>query len=344
MMIARPARFTDLADIVRLAALAGPGFTSLAVGEEKLAERLSRSIASFEGPSEMSPRHVYLLVLEKDGMVVGLSAVKAQVGMHDPFFSFRVCKVAQKSRVADRRFDMDVLFLVNDYTGATEVGSLFVSEDQRGTGAGRLIAQARYMLMAADSKRFSGQVISELRGHSSQDGISPFWEAIGRKFFDMGFSEADQVSAEQDNQFILDLMPKHPIYTALLPVAAQEVIGQTHPAGIGARRFLEAEGFRYDGMIDIFDGGPTVTSPREAIRTIRDSQLFTVSAGEPATTGEAAESVAAVKALVSRDAVADFACVFSTVRIEDQHATLPAETIVSLGLRSGDQARIWINR
>ena len=58
----------------------------------------------------------------------------------------------------------------------------------------------------------------------------------------MDFNEADHISAEQDNQFILDLMPKYPIYAALLPKAAQEVMGQTHPAGIGARRFLEKEG------------------------------------------------------------------------------------------------------
>ncbi len=335
MLRARPARADDLPDILRLAKLAGPGFTSLAVGEDALAERLSKSVKSFTGPSAISPDHIYLLVVENAGEVVGMSAVKAQVGMRDPFFNFRILTVAQKSKVADKRFDMDVLVLVNDYTGATEVGSLFVMADQRGTGAGALISQARYMLMAADAARFAPRVISELRGHVDEQGVSPFWEAIGRKFFDMDFGEADYISAEKDNQFILDLMPKYPIYTALLPAPAQAVIGQTHPAGIGARRYLEREGFRYDGMVDIFDGGPSVSAPREDIRTIRHSRVLTLKAG--VAQGE-------LSALISRDSIADFAACMSAVEFDGETVIVPQSTLDNLGLNNGDSARICVKR
>ena len=333
MLITRPARKGDLKDILRLAALAGPGFTSLAVGEEALTERLKKSVKSFNGPSERSPDHIYLLILEKDGAVIGLSAIKAQVGMRDPFFNFRILNVAQKSKVADKRFDMKVLVLVNDYSGASEVSSLFVMENQRGTGAGRLISQSRYMLMAADPERFAPRVISELRGHVDDKGVSPFWDAIGRKFFDMDFNEADHISAEQDNQFILDLMPKYPIYADLLPEEARVVIGQTHPAGVGARRYLEAEGFRYEGMVDIFDGGPSVSAPRDDIRTIKDSRLVTVNGIE--VDGE-------LDALVSRDNIKDFACVMTKVSFYGETVNINKTALEALGLATGDQARVWI--
>ena len=218
MLIVRPAVMNDGPALLNLAKQAGPGFTSLAVSEEALIARLKRSVDTFSSATKRGPDDIYILMLEdlETGEVVGMSAVKAMIGIKDPFFNFRILKIAQNSNVVARRFDMDVLIMVNDYVGSTEVGSLFVSESARGKGAGRLISQARYMLMATEPERFGDQVISELRGHVEPDGTAPFWEAIGRKFFQMDFKEADQISASQDNQFIIDLMPKHPIYVELL--------------------------------------------------------------------------------------------------------------------------------
>ena len=338
MLLARPATTADFDDLVSLAQKAGPGFTSLAVGEDALRRRLEKSEKSFKGGSEISPDHVYLLMLEdlESGKVCGLSAVKAQIGLRDPFFNFRILKIAQKSEVTDRRFDMDVLILVNEYDGATEVGSLFVTTDMRGTGAGRLISQARYMLMAADPERFSDLVISELRGHVDETGYSPFWEAIGRKFFQMDFSEADHISAEKDNQFILDLMPKYPIYAALLPGEAQAVMGQTHPAGVGARRYLEGEGFRYNGVIDIFDGGPSVSAPRDDIRTVRDSRRVEISSLTKVEDG--------LTALVSTDDVGDFRCVIGEIKFVGQKIDLSPAMAEALRVSEGDDVRIWVKR
>jgi arginine N-succinyltransferase len=344
MLVVRPAITDDLDAICYLAELAGPGFTSLAVGRDALSARLSNSVKSYQGPNDISPDHVYLLILEdtENNAVVGMSAVKAQVGINDPFFNFRILKTAQKSSVTGSRFDMEVLVLVNEYAGATEVGSLFVKDGYRGPnakykGAGRLISQARYMLMAASPDRFGEQVISELRGHVSATGESPFWDAIGRKFFRMSFQEADQISAQKDNQFILDLMPKHPIYVALLPEAAREVIGKTHPAGTGARRYLEAEGFRYDGTIDIFDAGPSLKVPRDDIRTIRHSRV------EPIYTAQAEDDLN-LQALISNDSITDFRCVLADLTFQDNTPRIGANTLKKLNLSEGDTARIWIKR
>jgi arginine N-succinyltransferase len=74
------------------------------------------------------------------------------------------------------------------------------------------------------------------------------------------------------NQFIADLMPKYPIYTILLPPEAQNAIGRPHAAGAAAMRLLEAEGFRHDGYVDLFDAGPTLQANVSDLRTVREAR------------------------------------------------------------------------
>jgi arginine N-succinyltransferase len=94
----------------------------------------------------------------------------------------------------------------------------------------------------------------------------------------MSFREADEFNAVNGNQFIADLMPKHPIYTAMLPESALAVIGVPHISGRAAMRMLEDEGFRFDNYVDIFDGGPTMITPTDQIATIRNAREAVVTA------------------------------------------------------------------
>lgn len=335
MLIVRPAVAEDAAALLNLAKQAGPGFTSLAVSEEALLARLQRSIDTFASAPKREADDIYLLMLEDldTGDVVGMSAVKAMIGIKDPFFNFRILKIAQNSNVVARRFDMDVLIMVNDYVGSTEVGSLFVSESARGGGAGRLISQSRYMLMATEPERFGDQVISELRGHVEPDGTAPFWEAIGRKFFQMDFKQADQISASQDNQFIIDLMPKHPIYVELLPETAKAVIAQTHPEGKGARKLLESEGFRFDGVVDIFDAGPSMSCPRHDLQTIKTSRHVKVIAKDKIE-GKGR------KALISNDRLQDFRAVIVPYDMSGQDVCIERKVFDVLNISDNHIIRI----
>ncbi len=103
-------------------------------------------------------------------------------------------------------------------------------------------------------------------------GHAPFWDALAGKFFGMSFPEADEFNAVHGTKFIADLMPRSPVYVALLTEEAKAVIGQPHPSGRAALRMLEHEGFVFDRYIDIFDGGPTVTARTDDIRTVRESR------------------------------------------------------------------------
>lgn len=332
--IMRAAGPADLEDFKQLRANAGAGFTSLMLDDAVLAARLQHSAASFAANLAAPGAERYFLALEHaaSGAVVGCCGVKATIGEKPPFFNFRIIREAQSSSAVDRRFDMDVLIGVNDFTGCTEVGSLFVRPEHRAPGVGRALAQSRYMLMAAAKHRFHTQVVSELRGVVSPSGVSPFWEAVGRHFFRMDFAQADALSATTDNQFILDLMPQHPIYVDLLPESARAVIGKCHEAGQGARRMLEWEGFAFSNVVDIFDGGPLLSTQRDQIRTLRESRRVRVRAGEGARRG-----------LLAAAEFSAFRCAQVRATLHDGEALVDAETLAALGLAPGDEALLWID-
>jgi len=90
----------------------------------------------------------------------------------------------------------------------------------------------------------------------------------------MNFQEADEFNATHGTQFIADLMPKTPIYTAMLPESARAVMGMPHPSGRAAMKMLEREGFAFDGYIDIFDGGPTMVAQTDSVRTVRGATEY----------------------------------------------------------------------
>ena len=133
----------------------------------------------------------------------------------------------------------------------------------------------RFLFIAEYSHAFEPVVVSELRGVIEPDGHSPFWDAVGNHFFEIDFPRADYLSVV-NKKFIADLMPRHPIYVPLLPVEAQRVIGKVHESSKPALKNLEAEGFKFSGMVDIFDAGACVSCRRDDIRTVRQSRTAVV--------------------------------------------------------------------
>lgn len=332
----RAASAADFAAFRTLRAAAGAGFTSLMVDDEALSSRLTQTSRAFAAPITAPGGERYWLALEHrpTGAVVGCAGVKSRIGDTPPFFNFRILQIAQASVSADRRFDTNVLILVNEFTQSSEVGSLFILPEHRAGGVGRMLAQSRYLLMAAEPQRFSPTVVAELRGVVGDDGRSPFWEALGRHFFRMDFEEADQLSATTDNQFILDLMPKYPIYADLLPESARAVIGECHPLGRGALKLLMWEGFRFDRVIDIFDGGPLVSCPRDTIRTFRESRRLRVAA---------TTAMGGASAIAATAAASGFRCATGGAQRTGEHGVALSPTLAqALGATIGDEVLIWM--
>jgi arginine N-succinyltransferase len=330
----RPAREDDLDALLDLAKMTGGGFTNLPPNREALERRLAWSSASFTRDLEAPDNELYMLFLEdsETGRIGGTACLFSRVGVEWPFYSYKLGTVTQSSRELKRTFAMQVLYLVNDYDGASEVGGLFLHPELRVAGLGRLLARSRYMFMAQNRARFGDRVLAELRGRITPDGGSPFWDGLGAKFFGMPFQEADNFNSLYGNQFIADLMPKHPIYVSMLPDSAREVIGHPHETGLPAKRLLEAEGFSYDGYVDIFDGGPTMCCRVDNVRTVRDSRDAAL--GETVTGAEGL-----LPSLLATGQLTDFRAWMGHSDWCAEGLVLPADDAHLHGLKIGDMLR-----
>jgi len=271
----RPATGDDYKAIYQMAKLTGGGFTNLPPDRATLVAKLERSDKSFARKQESQAADLYVFVLEdpKSGKIRGTCQVFGQVGVIQPFYSYHISTLTQTSPELGKTFRNQRLSLTTDLEGCSEVGGLFLHPEMRAAGLGGLLARSRYLFMKLHRARFGDRTLAELRGVMDEAGHAPFWDALAGKFFGMSFPEADEFNAVHGTQFIADLMPRSPIYVALLSEEAKAVIGQPHPSGRAALRMLEHEGFQFDRYVDIFDGGPTVTARTDDIRTVREARL-----------------------------------------------------------------------
>ena len=280
--LVRAASPADLEAIYRMAKRTGGGFTNLPPDRAALAAKLDRAAVAFarEADTPADDRFVFVLEDTLRGAIVGTCQIFARVGSPLPFYSYRLGAMTQHSRELDRTFRAEMLTLCTDLDGTSEVGGLFLLPGERAGGIGKLLARSRYLFIALHRARFADRTIAELRGAHDETGNSPFWDGVAGRFFGMSFREADEFNAVRGNQFIADLMPKHPIYTAMIPESAAAVIGVPHASGRAAMRMLQNEGFAYDGYVDIFDGGPTMIAATDRIIAVRDLRVRTVEAIE----------------------------------------------------------------
>jgi len=285
----RAATPDDLRSLYELSKLTGGGFTNLPADKGTLEAKLAKSQDGFEREGENQDDDLFLFVLEnvETKAIRGTCQVFGKVGNDVPFYSYRISTLTQKSEALGRIFRNQTLSLCTDLEGSSEVGGLFLHPHERAGGMGMLLARSRYLFIKQHRPRFGSRVLAELRGVMDPAGHSPFWDALAGRFFGMSFPEADEFNAVHGTQFIADLMPKTPVYVAMLPDSAKSVMGQPHPTGRAALRMLENEGFQYDCYIDIFDGGPTVTAATDKIRTIEQSDwLRYAGAPQPGTKSE----------------------------------------------------------
>lgn len=273
----RAAHASDIEPLYEMAKLTGGGFTNLPADRTALETKLARAEAAFTREGEIADDQ-FVLVLEnvETGQVRGTCQLMSQVGQRWPFYSYRLNTVTQYSKELDRTVRAEMLSLTTDLEGWSEVGGLFLHPAERAGGLGMLLARSRYLFIAMHRPRFAARILAELRGVIDDRGGSPFWDGVAGRFFGMDFQEADYFNAINGNQFIADLMPKHPVYVAMLSDEAKRVIGVPHPTGRAAMRMLEAEGFAHEGYVDIFDGGPTMTARTDQVKSIREAMPATV--------------------------------------------------------------------
>jgi arginine N-succinyltransferase len=274
-MYIRPVQREDLDGLCTLAKNSGVGVTSLPDNKQKMQAKLEHALASFDKTLPVAERlYLFALVDETNEELAGICALEASIGHGDVWYNYHVGKSVHSSHQIGVHKITQTLYLSNDLTGCSEIATLFLMPDYRNNQNGQLLSRSRYMFLADYAELFGDEIIAEMRGYSDENGNSPFWESLGRHFFQMEFSDADYLTGLGNKVFIAELMPKFPIYVPMLSDAAQSVISKVHPQTEPALAMLKSEGFDFNNYIDIFDGGPSVSTKIKNIRAVKESRVL----------------------------------------------------------------------
>ncbi|MCM0613613.1 arginine N-succinyltransferase [Marinobacter sediminum] len=333
MMVVRPIGAADHEALRELARKTGKGFTSLQDDDKQVARKMEAALEAWkDGPVPEEAFYLFVMEDTDSGKVEGICAIESAVGISEPWYNYHLGRLLHASRELDVCNLVNTLTLSNDHTGYSELCTLFLAPEARQGKNGSLLSKSRFLFMAEFPQRFNENMLAEMRGYADENGVSPFWEGLGRHFFSLEFDQADKLSA-MDKVFIAELMPKNPIYTNLLPQSAQEVMGLTHPATTPARKLLEAEGLRYTGYIDIFDAGPTLVARMDDIRAINQSHHAEVHVAQQEPEGDLY--------LISNTDFLNFRCCVSPVdALGNQGVGLSQEVIEALQINEGGTVRL----
>ncbi len=332
MLIVRCVREEDVDSLFDLIQKSEFGLTTLRISKKELESRIERSLFAFRQKDARPQGQPYVFVMEdmSNGRLVGTCAIYSKIGGFEPMYSYEIQPSVHHSEELGVHKEIDTLHLRALHDGPTEIGSLFLSPDYWGGGHGRLLSMSRFLFLAEFQDRFEKKVIAEMRGVVDSQGVSPLWSALGSYFFQMDFPKAETLTT-QSKKVIADLMPKHPIYIPLLPQEAQDVIGKVHTNTEPALAMLLKEGFENGGLVDLFDGGPTIECDLKNIRAIRESKSGQV--------GTIAETVEEGSRQIISNSRLDFRTCLGHVHWDGEVATIDQNSALRLELKSGDSIR-----
>ncbi len=328
--LVRAASRDDLQQLYELARQ----FTLLNLPAEKriIETKVERSMASFAGELGKNEAEYIFVVEDSEGqMVAGSSMILAKNGTPtSPNFSFKVLKKERFSRELGVGFIHQILRLNTNIDGPTEVGGLVVDRAyrRRPEKVGRMISLSRFIYIGMEPKRFAEELHSEMAPPLSEEGRSEFWEALGRRFTGMPYTEADQISS-QNNGFIQSLFPEEDIYLALLDSKARLVLGRVAEETQAALHLLNRIGFKYKDEVDPFDGGPHLgckTQECTLIKNLRSYKLKKLKSGQFEHSGLFG---------LSRDG--SYVGSASSYRIEGHEIVLPEKTWVLMNMSEGEE-------
>lgn len=272
MFVLRSVQPKDLKDLFKLSNIMN--FINLPADEELISSKIESSMRSFKNPGTDLSKNYYIFVLEdyEAGEILGVSMIHAQHGTeNEPHFYLSVGQEAKFSQTINTGFVHGTLKLGLDTNGPTEIGGLILNPEFRGhkDKLGKQLSFVRFLFMGMQPERFKPMIHSELMPPFDKYGNSPLWEAIGRRFMNMNYQEADILS-RSNKEFILSLFPSENIYQTLLPMEAREAIGKVGKETEPVKRMLESIGFRYTYEVDPFDGGPHFRCPLKDIKPVRE--------------------------------------------------------------------------
>lgn len=335
MFVFRAIQDSDFNAFVQLAYSAQIGLTSLPKNKELLAIRMDKALESFGRDIWAPTNERYLFVIEntEDKKLGGVSGIDAKTGVNTPSYYYRLSN-EEVSKVKYKELSpipQQILSIVNYQQGPSENVSLFLHRDYRKAGLGKLLSLSRLLFIASNRQRFEDIICASLRGVII-DNSSPFWESLGRHFYDVNYEAAELIRQECPD-FLQHIFPKYPIYVSLLPPDVQNIIGIPHPNSVPAYKMLTNLSFKYTLEIDPFDGGPKVSAQVDKVPFIHYSKLAKV---------EKLKNIENEnhKAILCNNRCQNFRAVFGTVhRLTSGGISISRQAAEALHIDIGDNIR-----
>lgn len=279
MILLRSIQLKDLEQVNELTNI--PGFLTLKGDTDGLRSLIKLSIKSFNGDAPEREKAKFIFVVEdtEADRVIGVSMIAAKHGTLDnPHFYFQLDVEERHSKTIDKTFSHRTLKLEFDVDGPSEIGGLVVHPDYRQDHRkiGRQISFARFLYLSLNPNKFENQIIAELLPPLDSDRKAPLWEAVGRRFTEMDYWEANDL-CETNKEFIFSLFPLEKIYVTLLSGEAQVSIGDVGSETKSAFHMLKKIGFKYRDQVDPFDGGPHLWAEVSDIECVKKCKNYVIS-------------------------------------------------------------------
>ena len=337
MIILREVNERDIDGLETLSTIAAdrhPGFLNIANDRDQWRDKVKNSQDSFADKIANKMECKYIMVAEDTvkKRLCAVSMVAAQHGTEEtPHFFFEVANEQKFSQTINTGFIHGTLKLKYDTNGPTEIGGLLVDPDYRNfeERVGRQISFVRFLYMGIHKAKFKRRVLAELLPPLTKKGKSPLWEAVGRRFTNMDYTEADILSSK-NKEFIFSLFPTGKIYVTFLPAEARNAIGKVSKETEPVMHMLKKIGFEYRSQVDPFDGGPHMSANVDEILPIKQIKPL-IYAGD---IGDA--SLAAQPGLVTPRQASPFRAMSVVATVDTGNAFFSAERADVIGLKTGD--------
>lgn len=327
----RSARMDDLEELLRLSTLVY--FINLPEDRDIIKEKIQLSLDSFNGVIEDKFKREYIFVMEnlENHTLVGTSMIIARHGSPEsPHMYLELRELQKYSETIHAGFIHKVLRLKFDPDGPTEIGGLVVDPNYRGHKGklGRQLSFARFMFVKMKRRWFKDRILSELMPPLTENGESILWEALGRRFTNLSYQDADILS-RKNKEFITSLFPKGDIYTVLLPGEVRDAIGKVGSGTEPVKHMLEKIGFRWREHIDPFDGGPHYWADTDKITLVHDTKKYSV-AREPLKRKVKTEALVGYLSQSN----SEFQCLQTPFELNRGKISLPKAALEALGSES----------
>ena len=187
-----------------------------------------------------------------------------RLGMRLPRYHFRLGRVVHAAAELDLFRVQTTLLLGNDHTGRAELTGLRWAAGLTGDGltsaVGELIVAAQALLRdrAAD---FGDALVAELPGWVDEAGRSPFWQALGARFYTGDPAEAQARLGPDWRSHLAALLPRQTVYLSFLGPEAEARVLEVPATWTPVRAALTAAGFHPPEHARIDDGGPVLVWP-----------------------------------------------------------------------------------